>query len=339
MERILISDRSEIVVGREVPFHLPERPGRSRVAVLRQPKVPRSLIDGITRGLGGLEVDVIELPDREEAKELEAVGAIYDRLAEFNLGRGDTIVGVGGGAATDVAGFVAATWLRGVESVLVPTTLLGAVDAAIGGKTGINRMGKNLVGAFWHPTRVIVDLDVLEELPDVLRSEGSAEILKAGLIADPEIVAAYAASGESTPLDRVVARAIRVKADVVGRDFREAGERALLNFGHTIGHAVEIQTGLAHGFAVSIGMVAAGVVSARRHGFDADWLTDLVFSTGLPVAAVGLSVDSAMQLVARDKKRTSDGVRMVLLRAVGDPIVEPVTSEDLVAGLRAIGAH
>ena len=289
MERILISDRSEILVGRQMPVDLPDRPDRERVAVLLQPNVPSSTTDAITRGLGDLDVEVIELPDREEAKELGAVGAIYDRLADFNLGRRDTIVGVGGGAATDVAGFVAATWLRGVESVLVPTTLLGAVDAAIGGKTGINRMGKNLVGAFWHPTRVVVDLDVLEALPAMLRSEGSAEIVKAGLIGDPEIVAAFASGGDATPLDRVVARAIRVKADVVGRDFREAGERAILNFGHTIGHAVEIQSGLAHGFAVSIGMVAAGIVSARRHGFDADWLTDLLFSMGLPVAAVGPS--------------------------------------------------
>lgn len=338
MERILIADQSEVLVGRRLELSLPSREGRERVAILFQPEVPTEILDRVARAISDAEVEQIEIPDRERAKELEAIGDVYDRLAAFNLGRGDTVVGVGGGAATDVAGFVAATWLRGVESVLIPTTLLGAVDASIGGKTGINRRGKNLVGAFWHPSRVLVDLDVLDRLPDRLRVEGSAEIVKAGLIGDPDIVAAYAGGGMGTPLEDVVARAISVKAGVVSRDFREAGERAILNFGHTIGHAVEIQSGIAHGFAVSIGMVAAGVVSARRHGFDAEWLTELLFSMGLPVAAAGVSIGPALDLIARDKKRTADGIRMVLLRSVGDPVVEPVTDGDLEAALLAIGA-
>lgn len=338
MERILISDQSEVLVGRNLELSVPVRQGRERMAVLFQPGVPSEILERVTQAGTDVEIERIEIPDRERAKELEAIGDVYDRLADFNLGRADTVVGVGGGAATDVAGFVAATWLRGVESVLIPTTLLGAVDASIGGKTGINRRGKNLVGAFWHPSRVLVDLDVLDRLPDHLRVEGSAEIVKAGLIGDPRIVQAYAAGGMDTPLGDVVAGAISVKAGVVTRDFREAGERAILNFGHTIGHAVEIQTGTAHGFAVSIGMVAAGVVSARRHGFDAEWLTGLLFSMGLPVAAAGVSIGPALDLIARDKKRTVDGVRMVLLRSVGDPVVEPVTTDDLEAALQAIGA-
>ncbi len=338
MEQVLISDHSEVQVGRGLELALPERPERELVAVLSQPGVPPGILERFQSDAGDVRIEHIELPDREAAKELDAIGTIYDRLAEVNLGRGDTVVGIGGGAATDVAGFVAATWLRGVESVLVPTTLLGAVDASIGGKTGINRNGKNLVGAFWHPTRVIVDLDVMDSLPDDLRLEGSAEIVKAGLIGDPEIVAAYAATGLETPLESVVTRAIAVKAGVVSRDFREAGERAILNFGHTVGHAVEIQTGLAHGFAVAIGMVAAGVVSSRRHGFESDWLTELLFSMGLPVAAAGVSASAARDLIARDKKRTSEGIRMVLLRSVGDPVVDVVDSRDLDAALEAIGA-
>lgn len=338
MERILISDQSEVLVGRKLELSLPLREGRERVAILFQPGVPAEVLDRLTQAASDVQIERIEIPDREHAKELEAIGDVYDRFADFNLGRGDTVVGVGGGAATDVAGFVAATWLRGVESVLIPTTLLGAVDASIGGKTGINRRGKNLVGAFWHPSRVLVDLDVLERLPDPLKVEGSAEIVKAGFIADPDIVQAYASGGMDTPLEDVVARAISVKAGVVSRDFREAGERAILNFGHTVGHAVEIQTGMAHGFAVSIGMVAAGVVSARRHGFDAEWIAELLFSMGLPVAAAGVSVGPALDLIAMDKKRTADGVRMVLLRSVGDPVVEPVTAGDLEAALLAIGA-
>lgn len=239
---------------------------------------------------------------------------------------------------TDVAGFVAATWLRGVESVLVPTTLLAAVDASIGGKTGINRRGKNLVGAFWHPRLVIVDLDHLDDLPGPLRLEGAAEIVKAGFIADPVIVDAYAEDGIDADLDVVVPRAIAVKAGIVSDDFRESGRRALLNFGHTVGHAVELLGPLPHGFAVSVGMVAAGVISARRFGFDVGWLTDLLFSIGLPVAAAGVSKSAATELIARDKKRSAEGVRMVLLRDIADPVVEAVSPAEIEAALDAVGA-
>lgn len=337
MHRILIDDISEILVGRGTPrVLLPERLGRAKVAVLTQPGA-KHVASGIVDRLG-VEFEVIELPDREAAKRLETVGDVYDRLARFNLGRQDTVVGVGGGAVTDVAGFVAATWLRGVESVLVPTTMLAAVDAAVGGKTGINVGGKNLVGAFWHPSRVVIDLDVLEELPSEIRLEGDAEALKSGLIGDPEIVAEYRRAGSEASLEIVVPKSIAVKAAVVSEDFREGGRRAILNFGHTIGHAVEIVAGIPHGHAVAVGMVAAGVVSNSRHGFDHEWLTELLSRIGLPVASAGVSIRACRDLVARDKKRTGDGVRMVLLRDVGDPVVEPVTDEEIDLALRAIGA-
>lgn len=338
MERFLTSDRSEVLVGRDVAAQLPERPPRQRVAVITQPGEPAKVAAEASAEWQVDELTVIEVPDREKAKELDVVGELYDRLAEFNLGRDDTIVGVGGGAVTDLAGFVAATWLRGVESVLIPTTLLGAVDASIGGKTGINRNGKNLVGAFWQPARVIVDLDVMDRLPDALRREGTAEIVKAGLIRDTEIISAYAADGLDAPLDVVVPRAIRVKTDIVRADFRESDERLLLNLGHTVGHAVEILTGMAHGHAVSVGMVAAGYLSAGRYGFDVHWLTDLLFTLGLPVAAAGVSRSASIVLVARDKKRTAEGTRMVLLRGVGDPIVDLVSEHELIGALDAIGA-
>ena len=231
------------------------------------------------------------LPDRDEAKTMAVVEKAYRWLAEVPLGRHDTIVGVGGGAATDMAGFVAATWLRGVESVMVPTTMLGAVDAAIGGKTGINLEGKNLVGAFHLPSRVVVDLDVMETVPATLRLEGLAEALKAGLVADPVLVELFERHGASAPLEDVVTRSIKVKAEVVGADYREDGRRAILNFGHTIGHGVEMAAGMPHGMAVAVGMVAAGAVSAARYGFPAQWLTDLIFSLGLPVSAFGVSRD------------------------------------------------
>lgn len=338
MDRFVVSETAEVLVGRGIDLRLPDRADRERVAVLTQPGVARSIADAFASGLVGPESTVIELPDREAAKELTVVGDVYDRLADLNLGRHDTIVGVGGGALTDVAGFLAATWLRGVESVLIPTTLLAAVDASIGGKTGINRRGKNLVGAFWHPSRVIIDLDVMDDLPAALWMEGAAEIIKAGLIRDGSIVDAYATGGVDVTLDVVVPKAVAVKAAIVSADFREAGERALLNFGHTVGHAVELLAPLPHGFAVSVGMVAAGVVSKARYGFDAGWLTDLLFSVGLPVASAGLSRSAALELIGRDKKRTADGIRMVLLRSVGDPVVETVSAEEVGSALDAIGA-
>jgi 3-dehydroquinate synthetase len=343
MERILIGDSCEVVVGRGLPDPLLPHPAE-RVAVLVQPGASEPA-ERVLAGLAPVVVLRIDLPDREEAKDLGVVAEVYRRLARFNLGRGDAVVGVGGGAVTDVAGFVAATWLRGVASVMVPTTLLGAVDASIGGKTGVNvrlddagAVAKNLVGAFWHPARVAVDLDVLDRLPGPLRTEGTAEILKAGLIADPGIVEALAAGGPDTPLERVVGPAIAVKAAVVSEDFREGGRRAILNFGHTIGHGIEGVTGMPHGHAVAVGMIAAGAVSAARYGFDLRWLTDLVFSLDLPVAAAGVSREAVLDLVARDKKRDRSGIRMVLLRSVGDPVVEPVGSDELALAMDAIGA-
>lgn len=341
MERILISvpdmpeTTSEIMIGRGFPEPLlPVRSYRRMTAVFTQPgaaHVARRVSESIGTG------QVMHLPDRDEAKTLASVENAYRWLAEIPMGRHDTIVGVGGGAVTDMAGFVAATWLRGVESVMVPTTLLGAVDASIGGKTGINLAGKNLVGAFHLPSRVVIDLDVLDMVPASLRLEGLAEAFKAGLIADPALVELFERHGASAPLDEVVSRSIRVKADVVGSDFREDGRRAILNFGHTLGHGIEIATGMPHGLAVAVGMVAAGAVSEARYGFPNQWLTDVLFSLGLPVSAFGVSHESVIGFIRRDKKRTAEGIRMVLLRAVGDPVLEIVDHDEIDLGLAAVG--
>ncbi|HVR34046.1 MAG TPA: 3-dehydroquinate synthase family protein [Acidimicrobiia bacterium] len=336
MDSLRITDESEVVFGL-AGGPLPPRSDREAVVFLTQPGVAAGVTADLADGVSGLRTLVHVLEDREGAKELEAVGMVYDAMGEFNLGRHDTIVGVGGGAATDVAGFVAATWLRGVESVLVPTTLLAAVDAAIGGKTGINRGGKNLVGAFWLPSRVVVDLDLLAGLPERLLREGAAEAVKAGLLADPVIVEEYSRHGLGADLGVIVPRAIAVKAEVVGDDLTEQGRRAILNFGHTIGHVVEVLAPMPHGHAVSVGMVAAAVLSNARYGFDHRWLTALLFELGLPVAAAGVSIRAALDLVQRDKKRTADGTQMVLLRGVGDPVVELVSPEELEAAMRAIG--
>lgn len=334
MDRITIGDDSEILIGFGLPDPLlPSRSGREKAVILTQPgAVAIAARVGSTLGAA-----VYELPDREGAKTWATVGKVYEWLNQQEVGRHDTVVGVGGGTVTDVAGFVAATWLRGVEVVQVPTTLLGAVDAAVGGKTGINVGGKNMVGAFHHPTRIVIDIDQLSSLPRDLWLEGMAEILKVGLIGDPDLIELFVRHGASAPLSQIVARAVQFKATVVSEDFREQDRRAILNFGHTIGHAVEVTSGIPHGMAVGVGMVAAGAISASRYEFSNLWLTDLIQSMGLPVEISDLALDDVVRCLANDKKRTAAGLRMVLLRGVGEPVVEVVDDHEVALGLAAIG--
>ena len=341
LERILIPE-GEAVVGRGVldggPI-VPNRPGRAKAAVLTQPGAvmhAQRVVGSLSAS--GVEADMRVLPDRDAAKSIDVLAEVYRWLAEIGIGRHDTIVGVGGGAVTDLAGFAAATWLRGVESVLVPTTLLAAVDASIGGKTGINIGGKNLVGAFWHPAVVLVDIDVLDRLPEAVRREGLAEALKAGLIADPDLVDLFEKHGEAAPLDLVVPAAIRVKADVVLADPRESGRRAILNYGHTIGHGIEIAAGMSHGHAVAVGMVAAARASALRFGFSEETRqNDLIASLGLPTSSPPVDGSSVRQLLQQDKKRDASGLRMVLLHEIGHPEVTHVDPELVDEALAAVG--
>ncbi len=280
------------------------------------------------------------LPDGDAAKTLTVVEGSYLWLNDLGFTRHDLVVAVGGGALTDVVGFVAGTYLRGVPVALVPTTLLGAVDAAVGGKTGVNVGGKNLAGVFRHPHRVVVDPDVLAALPQALLREGAAEAVKTGLIGDADLVDLYEEHGLAAPVDDVVRRAIAVKARIASRDFREAGVRAWLNYGHTVGHAVEVALGMSHGNAVAVGMVAAAAVSAHRLGFrDADRQLRILEGLGLPTAARGADPGAIRRLMALDKKRDVRGLRMTLLRAVADPEVVGVGDEDVGIALAAIGVE
>ncbi|MCP3998494.1 MAG: 3-dehydroquinate synthase, partial [bacterium] len=245
-----------------------------------------------------------------------------------------------GGAATDMAGFAAATYLRGVEVTYLATTLLGAVDAAIGGKTGVNVGGKNLVGVFRHPARVIVDLDVLRGLPESLLREGAAETVKAGFISDPSILLEYEESGLGASLDLVVPAAIKVKVDTVKADFTEQGLRAILNYGHTIGHAIEIAGRISHGDAVAIGMVAAGTISQEMLGFaHAGRQTEILARIGLPTISPPVDLENVMLLMNRDKKRDRGGIRMVLLEDFGKPVVRHVGDDLIAHGLATIGVN
>ncbi|MDE0234760.1 MAG: 3-dehydroquinate synthase [bacterium] len=351
MESILIGDQCEILVSEGLPVPLlPPRPRtpRSRVVVLTQPGaaagVCAAAVSRIAEDASGAEADpvtvhTVQIPDREEAKTLGVVEDVYRELDRHRVDRHDTIVGVGGGAATDLAGFVAATWLRGVEAVYLPTTLLGAVDAAIGGKTGVNREGKNQVGAFRHPRRVAISIEVLRSLPRPLLVEGMGETLKAGLIADPRLVEVLESDRLDASLTEVVTRAVRVKAEVTAADFFETGRRAILNYGHTVGHAVETATGIPHGHAVAVGMVAAGAISARKAGFShEERQRDIIASLGLPVDSPPVPRPVIVDLVGKDKKRRGGSLpKMVLLEDFGKPVVVEVTLDDLEAGLTAVG--
>ncbi len=340
MEDLKVAGVTEVVIGKGMPTPLlPTRPDRRRVAILTQPAVtPKALEIAASLRSEDLLAEVIGLPDREDAKTLSVAESVYEAFAKFGLSRGDTVIGVGGGTVTDLAGFVAGTWMRGVEVVHIPTTLLGAVDASIGGKTGVNLGGKNLVGVIWHPRLVVVDTDVMEALPAALLREGFAEAFKTGLVGDSELCSLLVSQGVSAPLDDVVGRAIRVKAGIVTRDEREDGERAYLNYGHTIGHAIEYASTLTHGESVGLGMIAASHVSERNQGFDG---LEMVISTierlGLPTSVDGLDPARVLDLIRHDKKRDGEGLRMVLLREVEDPVLCHVEQSDLELGMATVG--
>lgn len=340
MVSLTVADTTEIVIGEGLPQSLlPEREGRSRVAILTQPG-PTDIAVEVSRRLraDGLKCEVIGLPDRDEAKTLEVAASVYDALARFGLARHDTIVGIGGGSVTDLAGYVAGTWLRGVEVVHFATTLLGSVDASIGGKTGVNVAGKNLVGIFWHPTRVVIDVAQLSQLPTFLIREGMAEAYKAGLIGDRVLAGLISARGMQAPLFEVVERAVRVKATIVDADTFEHGERAHLNFGHTIGHAIEYASALSHGESVGLGMVAAAAISEKMVGFTGTAnVSSTVTNLGLPGHVDGLELARVLDLLTRDKKRDAEGLRMVLLEAIENPTLVHVEPSDVQVGLAAIG--
>jgi 3-dehydroquinate synthase len=290
-------------------------------------------VEAALRSLG-LEVAEARVPDGEAAKSPAILAALWERAAEVPLTRQDVVVAVGGGVVGDLAGFLAATYVRGVDVVQVPTTVLAQVDAAIGGKTGINLpAGKNLVGAFHQPRAVVCDVATLRTLSERVRREGFGEIVKYGLIRDPGVLdvleadPSVASWGASARLRDLVERSVSVKAAVVGSDEREAGERAHLNLGHTVGHAVESLTGyteVLHGEAVSIGTVVAlriGVALERTPVAVAERGEAVLASLGLPVRMPVLDRGAVWDAMARDKKAVPGSVRFVLLDDLARPVL------------------
>ena len=284
----------------------------------------------------GFDVQLIEVPDGEAAKTLAVAGGCFDALGAAGFTRSDALVGLGGGATTDLAGWVAASWLRGVPIVQLPTTLAGMVDAAVGGKTGVNTAaGKNLVGAFHPPVGVLCDLGALRTLPAEDYVAGLAEVVKCGFIADPAILdlieadpAAVAVPGN--PAEReLVERSVAVKARVVSADLTEQGPREVLNYGHTLGHAIEKAERYRwrHGAAVSVGLVYAaelGRALGRLDDATADRHRAVLDALGLPVSYRAGAFDELLATMRIDKKARGNRLRFVLL----DGLARPVTVDE-----------
>lgn len=295
----------------------------------------------------GFEAILAEVPNGEDAKRIEVAAFCWGIIGQADFHRNDAVIGLGGGATTDLAGFVAATWLRGVRSVLIPTTLLGMVDAAVGGKTGVNTSeGKNLVGSFHLPHRVIIDLDTLETLPKNDLVAGMAEVAKYGFIADPWILDALedpaAIDPKSDLIEELVKRSVAIKERVTEADFKESGEREFLNYGHTLGHAIEHAERYKwrHGAAISIGMVFAAelaMLSGKLSEADLERHRKVLGGLGLPLSYRADRWEQLLATMQRDKKARSGALRFVVLDQIGKPsILSAPTPELLFTAFQAI---
>ena len=326
---ILIGD-GVLSDGALLARHVPARD----VLIVSNTTVAPLYLDALERALSPRRPVATLLPDGESYKTLDTVARILDVLVANRFGRDCVVVALGGGVVGDMAGFAASVYQRGVAFVQVPTTLLAQVDSAVGGKTGVNHPGgKNLIGAFHQPTAVLADTDTLATLaPRELRA-GLAEVIKYGLIRDAGFFAWLEAqtdallAGDRDALARVILRSCQIKAEIVGRDELEHGERALLNFGHTFGHAIEAATGYGrwlHGEAVAAGMVMAARMSCESGLIDAATLariSALIERMGLPTRVEGVSAEAMLQGMRMDKKVLEGQIRLVLLRGIGEGFV------------------
>lgn len=337
-----VADPYEVVIGAGLLSDILEAvpPEAAKVAVIHPPTL-RATADALREALSDDKRNavVIEVPDGEDAKTSDVAAFCWSALGQSGFTRTDAVVGLGGGAVTDLAGFVAATWLRGVPVVQVPTTLLAMVDAAVGGKTGINTAaGKNLVGSFHSPIAVICDLATLETVPENEYVAGLAEVIKCGFIADPAILDIVRAdplgvrSPQSLATAELVARSVQVKADVVAADLKEsvagmaamAVSREVLNYGHTFGHALERveRYRWRHGAAVSVGMVYVAELArlaGRLSEADADAHVEILASVGLPVRYQSGRWADLYGAMRMDKKSRGDTLRFIVLDGIGRP--------------------
>jgi 3-dehydroquinate synthase len=334
----------DVVVGRGLLGSLPELLGeRVRRVLVIHPRALRLTGDTVRDELAaaGFTSLTAEIPDAEEGKHIQVAAFCWQVLGQNDFTRSDAIVAVGGGAVTDLAGFVAATWLRGVKVIHMPTSLLGMVDASVGGKTGINTAeGKNLVGAFHPPAGVLVDLDTLNTLPRNELISGMAEVVKCGFIADPAILDLVekdpqaVLDPQSAVLRELIERAIAVKAKVVSEDLKESGLREILNYGHTLGHAIELveRYSWRHGAAISVGMMFAAELArsvGRLSDEDADRHRSILETLGLPVTYRKDRWQGLLDGMRRDKKSRGDLLRFVVLDGVAKPGILDVPDTSL----------
>lgn len=339
----------KVVIGSDYVAALtPLMQDRVRVAVVTSKDFSPDIA-----ALSGFECEVhrFEVSDGESAKDSSTLLKLWDWLGAAGFTRSDLIIGVGGGAVTDLTGFVAATWLRGLDWVAVPTSLSGMVDAAVGGKTGINSdYGKNLIGAFHSPLQVVIDLNFLKTLSPRDLSAGMAEVIKCGFIADPEILnLAHNLETTSKTIDiqsyeDLIFRSVAVKASVVSSDFKESFAREALNYGHTLGHAIEIDSKyqLRHGEAVSIGLVFAAELALGRKLIDASVVAlhrELLSKYNLPITYAREAWAKLLPLLALDKKARGKQLRFVALDSIGSTIrLEDLSSDELDAAYERISS-
>ena len=339
---VAVADPYEVIIGTGLLSEIVEAvPAEAAKVAIVHPPTLRATAEAVREAIAdsGRDPVLIEVPDGEDAKSSDVAAFCWSALGQSGFTRTDAVVGLGGGAVTDVAGFVAATWLRGVPIIQVPTTLLAMVDAAVGGKTGINTAaGKNLVGAFHSPSAVICDLATLTTVPQNDYVAGLAEVIKCGFIADPEILDIVRAdpmgvrSPASSSTAELIARSVRVKADVVAADLKEsvagmgatAVSREVLNYGHTFGHALERveRYRWRHGAAVSVGMVYVAELArlaGRLSETDADAHVEILDSVGLPVRYQSGRWADLYGAMRMDKKARGDMLRFVVLDGIGRP--------------------
>lgn len=323
---------------------LSDRGFKTRVVVITNPVVNKLYGEALKKSLlkAGLEPAFLEVPDGEENKSLEWAGKLYDQLAGLKSERMTPVLALGGGVIGDLAGFVAATYMRGVPLFQLPTTLLAQVDSSIGGKVAVNHgQLKNNVGTFYQPGLVFSDISVLKTLPEVQVNNGLAEVIKYGIIRDKDLFQLIEKSLEGLKSieekisEKVIARCAAIKAEIVEKDERDLGLRNILNFGHTAGHAIETVSNfqIGHGQAVAIGMVAAGMISQKLgvlEDYELNRIKSLLIKVGLPVNISGLSLDKILQAMKHDKKNAGGRVKFVLLNTIGGVFINDSVSLDLV---------
>jgi 3-dehydroquinate synthase len=358
MKKVVVElgERSyEVRVGagllERVGLWLRERDFSGRAVIIADATAGGLYADALRRGLSvaGFEVTLLEVPPGEEYKSLETAAGLYDKLTEALAERTTPVLALGGGVVGDLAGFVAATYMRGLPLVQVPTTLLAQVDSSIGGKTAVDHgQLKNTIGVFYQPVMVVADIDTLKTLPEDELANGLAEVIKAAAARNAnffrflEINIIKARELHPEVLENMIAEAVHIKAEVVAKDEREEkGPRLLLNFGHTVGHAVEAVSGFSikHGRAVAIGMMAAAKISSRMGLLDeseVDRLERLITAAGLPAKMPELDIEAVMEAMRHDKKVRGDIIRFVLLKSIGNAFisdeVEPALVREVLGG-------